>query len=439
VDAGADQTVELPASVSLQGTATDDQLPAPATLTYSWTVTSGSGVTIADATALATTAQFTNAGAHTLTLTVSDGALSTTDTVQIVVNAAVFPATDWVSATPAEMGLTAAKLDEARDYSLTGGTGGPNLGGSGFIARKGRRVYTWGSQTARYDVKSSSKAIGGIALGLAIDEQRLALANLAKTHLPSLGAVPPATVSADTRVDTITVLQLANHTAGFPKPGGEHALAYDPGTTFLYSDGGLNWLADTLTHVYVQDLNTLLFSRVFTTLGIEAADLQWRNNAFRSDTLDVAGTPVKRREFASGISVNVDAMARIGHLFLRRGLWNDQRLLSESFVDLVRTPGTGISNVTNADPVGYPNVTANYGLLWWTNAAGTLPNVPTDAYWAWGLGDSLIVVIPSLDLVIARTGNSPDNAALPQWRAGWNGDYTVLAPFLNPIVESVAP
>jgi CubicO group peptidase (beta-lactamase class C family) len=96
--------------------------------------------------------------------------------------------------------------------------------------------------------------------------------------------------------------------------------------------------------------------------------------------------------------------------------------------------------VTNADPAGFPNVTANYGVLWWTNAAGALPNIPTDAHWAWGLGDSLIVVIPSLDLVIARTGNNPDTLpALPQWRAGWNGDYAVLAPFLNPIVESVAP
>ena len=65
--------------------------------------------------------------------------------------------------------------------------------------------------------------------------------------------------------------------------------------------------------------------------------------------------------------------------------------------------------------------------------------MPTDAFWAWGLGDSLIVVIPSLDLVIARTGNNPDDNTLPNWRDDWNGDYTVLAPFLDPIVQATTP
>jgi len=47
------------------------------------------------------------------------------------------------------------------------------------------------------------------------------------------------------------------------------------------------------------------------------------------------------------------------------------------------------------------------------------------------------VVIPSLDLVIARTGNNPDDPSLPQLRTELNSDYGVLAPLLTPIVESV--
>jgi hypothetical protein len=66
-----------------------------------------------------------------------------------------------------------------------------------------------------------------------------------------------------------------------------------------------------------------------------------------------------------------------------------------------------------------------------------MPGVPRDAYWAWGLGDNLIVVIPSLDLVIARTGNNPDDSSLPQLRTDRSGDYKVLVPLLTPIVESV--
>ncbi|MBL8265789.1 MAG: hypothetical protein JNL55_05390, partial [Steroidobacter sp.] len=74
---------------------------------------------------------------------------------------------------------------------------------------------------------------------------------------------------------------------------------------------------------------------------------------------------------------------------------------------------------------------------------GLLPNVPRDAYWAWGLGDSLIVVIPSLDLVVVRAGaqaaaNSSNGSRV--WNDdNWNGDYAVLAPFLDPIVQSVTP
>ncbi|MCP4004327.1 MAG: hypothetical protein GY725_09040 [bacterium] len=82
------------------------------------------------------------------------------------------------------------------------------------------------------------------------------------------------------------------------------------------------------------------------------------------------------------------------------------------------------------DPVNYPDANNHYGLLWWNNADGTLPGVPLDAYWSWGLYESFIIVIPSLDLVIARAGAG--------WTPGgtWNADYSVLAPFIDPIVEA---
>lgn len=58
--------------------------------------------------------------------------------------------------------------------------------------------------------------------------------------------------------------------------------------------------------------------------------------------------------------------------------------------------------------------------------------MPRDAYWAWGLYDSLIVVIPSLDLVVARAGKS--------WKREAGGShYDVLKPFLVPLCEAVRP
>jgi hypothetical protein len=93
VNAGADQTVTLPASGALAGTATDDGLPdPPAALSSVWSKVSGPGmVTFANTSALATTATFSTAGSYTLRLTVSDGGLSSADDVVVTVNAGNSP------------------------------------------------------------------------------------------------------------------------------------------------------------------------------------------------------------------------------------------------------------------------------------------------------------------------------------------------------------
>jgi PKD repeat protein len=90
VNAGADQTITLPATASLVGTATDDGLPKPpAAITTTWSKVSGTGtVTFANASALSTTATFSAAGTYTLRLTASDSALSSTDDMVVTVSAA---------------------------------------------------------------------------------------------------------------------------------------------------------------------------------------------------------------------------------------------------------------------------------------------------------------------------------------------------------------
>ncbi len=94
VNAGADQTITLPASASLNGSATDDGLPnPPGALSRAWTQVSGPGtVTFADATNPVTTATFSAAGVYVLRLTANDSALIGSDDVQITVNPAA-PAT----------------------------------------------------------------------------------------------------------------------------------------------------------------------------------------------------------------------------------------------------------------------------------------------------------------------------------------------------------
>ena len=76
-----------------------------------------------------------------------------------------------------------------------------------------------------------------------------------------------------------------------------------------------------------------------------------------------------------------------------------------------------------------PNAPRHYGLLWWNNNDGSIGGVPQDAFWAWGLGEAIILVIPSLRLVVARAGSG--------WQSGWRANYSVVAEFFRRVVAAV--
>jgi CubicO group peptidase (beta-lactamase class C family) len=449
-NAGAAVSVDLPTdNANFTGSATDDALPAGSSLSYTWEFVSGPsgpnnspGAVLTTTNAAATSARFVGGpGDYVFNFKASDGALTGTSTLNVKVNPNpnAYPAataSGWVTATPAAENMDEAKLNVARDYSIAAGITGNE---AGIVIRRGKLVYSWGNTTTRYEMKSTTKSIGGIGLLLALDEGKLALSDKVSTKLPVFGTDPVVDTSAVTTgsLADVTTLQLATHTSGLSKSdaAGTLKLLYSPGTTWSYSDQGLNSLADLLTQIYAQDLNSLMFSRVYTTLGISATDLVWRANAFRTPTLNVNGTALARRELASGINANVDAMARVGLLMLRKGVWGNQSLLSNAIVAKAHTPPAEVAAATIADPANYPGATGNYGVLWWTNTTGQMSGVPTDAYWAWGLHETLIVVIPSLDLVIARAGDHAWNAN----SEAWNADYAVLQPFIAGIVSSVTP
>ncbi len=332
-----------------------------------------------------------------------------------------WPSPQWLSTQPAELGLDAEKLQEARQYA-------ESAGGSGMIVRHGKIALRWGDQSERYDIKSATKSIGAAALGIAIKDGKIELRAPARKYHPQLG-VPPESNAETGWLDEITIEHLATQTAGFEKPGGYEKLLFKPGTHWHYSDGGPNWLAECITLLYKQDLEELMFQRVFTPLGISRDDLRWRNNQYRSHAIE--GIP--RREFGAGIHANVDALARIGYLHLREGKWKDEQILPKAFVRTAAGRVESIVGLPEWEPQTHSNAPSHYGLLWWNNADGELEGVPRDAYWAWGLHDSLIVVIPSLDMVVVRGG-----ARGRSWQRNdeW-GHYDVLEPFLGPIVAGV--
>ncbi len=332
--------------------------------------------------------------------------------------AGVWPGSQWERATPEQVGMDADILGKARSYALTGD-------GSGCVTRHGRLVMQWGDQKQRYDLKSSTKAIGVTAVGLALKDGKIkSLDDPAKKYHSSFG-VPPQSNADNGWLEKITLFHLATQTAGFDKNGGYTELLFEPGTKWSYSDGGPNWLAECVTSAYGRDLSELMFERVFSPIGISPSDLTWRNNSYRPKEID----GITRREFGSGISANVDAMARIGYLYLRQGRWRAKQIVPASFIDMVRTVPEAIKGLPVVRKESYFDASNHYGLLWWNNADGSMASVPRDTYWSWGLYDSLIVVMPSLDIVAARAGKSLNKAR--------NSAYTSIEPFIEPIALSV--
>lgn len=329
----------------------------------------------------------------------------------------VYPGTSWEKTSPKKVGMKASELQKAKKYALS-------AGGAGYITRHGKRVMAWGDVGKKRDLKSTTKSFGATCLGLAVKDGLVQLHDKAKHHHPNFG-VPPKSNKKTGWLDDITLLHLATQTAGFAKRGGYEELLFQPGTKWHYSDGGPNWLAECLTFAYQQDLQELMFERVFTPLGIGRDDLHWRNNAYRDKKIN----GVMRREFGSGIHANVDAMARLGYLYLRNGRWEAQQILPKQFVQMAAKPRPFMIGLPAHDPSKHGNASAHYGLLWWNNADGTLKNVPKDAFWTWGLYDSIILVIPSLDIVVSRMGNS--------WERTSDNHYDVLIPFFEPIVDAV--
>lgn len=117
VEAGTDQSLSQPGTLTLSGSVRDDHLPR-GTLSAEWTMISGpSSVDITHPKALLTTAHFSVPGLYRLRLTVSDGATSASDDVLVTVNP---------SATPVTRGLVSLYTFEegegrvVRDRSTTG-------------------------------------------------------------------------------------------------------------------------------------------------------------------------------------------------------------------------------------------------------------------------------------------------------------------------------
>jgi CubicO group peptidase (beta-lactamase class C family) len=317
-----------------------------------------------------------------------------------------WPSASWVVASPESVGLSRAKLLEAQAFATKFG------GGAGCVVRWGRLVHSWGALKQRYPINSATKSWGSVVLGWAVDEGRVTLRGRVQSQLPNLGYKPSGN-AATGWLDDITYEMLATHTGGFDKPGKYAALIAQPGSRYIYSDTGPNWLANALTNSYRQNLRDLTLARLFQPLGLTSEDIDWRKTNINF-TEPVYGIPAT--EFNGGMSANADAMARLGHLYLNRGEWNGRRIVSAGYVDLSTRPYYPTIAISNL---------RSHGLLWWSNGGGWQQGVPRDAYWSTGKNNNHTLVVPSLGLVAVRVGTD-----------GWSNHGGQHWQFFKPICDA---
>ena len=153
-------------------------------------------------------------------------------------------------------------------------------------------------------------------------------------------------------------------------------LVAEPGTAFNYNTGNTAIVASLLADELGsgEALEAWLDDRLFGPLGITSVELE----------LDGTGNWLG----GTGANMSLEDFARFGLLYLRGGVWEDEWLLSEGWVDHARTPSASF---------------AGYGAGWWLGE-GSLAAV--------GFLGQQISVVPEMDLVVVVLARGGDSGTL---------------------------
>lgn len=264
--------------------------------------------------------------------------------------------------------------------------------------------------TTRTRTWSTAKSIAVTLIGMLVDRGKLALDEpLGFDWLPRTGS--PET---DPR-NAITLRNVLNMSSGLytvDSRGMEYAtgsgLAYWAGASSvngarnrgLIRRPGSFWdyeNYDTILAVYAMKL----------ALGDEQTYLEFPRRALL-DKIGMRNTLLSTDRFgdfilSSQVYTTARDLARFGLFYLQNGVWNGERLLSEDWIEFVRTPAPSTAKSGNF-----------YGGQWWL-VPDDRTDVPHDAYSTAGNRGQYAIVVPSHDLVIVRRGLDYGRQGFDRW------------------------
>ena len=205
--------------------------------------------------------------------------------------------------------------------------------------------WNFGQENKPIELMSALKSVVAIAVGRALQQ-----GHLKSLDQPVYEFFPEWNQG---RKKSITLRHLLNHTSGlqnhpnagkeiYPSPDAiQLALAAeldaDPGSHFAYNNKAVNLLAGIFSKATGKSMDRYFEEDLFPVL--EVGETQWYR--------DPSGQP----HAMAGLQLDGRDLAKFGLLILQRGVWNGERLLSETFLDQMLGQGQD----------QYPMC----GLLWW--------------------------------------------------------------------------
>jgi CubicO group peptidase (beta-lactamase class C family) len=367
-------------------------------------------------------------------------------------------ASSWERRTPEQVGMDAAKIQEAiafakerearapRDLEEAhyqsfgrepfGGAVGPFKArgeASGVIVRNGYIIAEWG-EPARVDMTFSvTKSFVSTVVGLAVE--RGLIRSVDDSVHQYMGPVLHATMPAlgpeggrgrfDARIpispfDTphnrkITWRHLLQQTSDFEgtlwgkpewadRPGQQPATWWTrervaPGSAYEYNDTRVNALALAALNVWRRPLPEVLRELVMDPIG---ASSTWRWYGYDNSWVVLDGQLIQSvsggGHWGGGMFISAYDQARFGLLTMRNGKWGNRQVIAESWIRESRKP-------TSAQPTyGFMNFFLNTGRT-------PMPSAPESVYWHLGNGTNAIICDPEHDLVVVTRwiqGNALD-------------------------------
>lgn len=276
------------------------------------------------------------------------------------------------------------------------------------IARAGRVVAEgyWAPYAADrpHLLYSVSKSWTATAVGVLVDDGRLALSDPVCRHLPGVdvAALPQrwqqVTVGDCLRMATGHAAeawgaeQLYAEREPLPESGLDpvvasilaHVPEREPGTHFTYNQVATYLVAAAVRAVSGTSVVDVLRDRVLRPLDVP--ELHWKTTATGAEL-----------GFSGGFARTRDVLA-LAQLYLDKGRVGDQQVLSPEWIESARTP----SGLVNPDPGG-PDWAQGYGCSFWSSRHG---------YRADGAFGQFAIVLPQHRIAVATTAETGDMQAI---------------------------